>query len=87
MDSVKNAVLKMQLFLKTDECPDIQKDIDTQVSKQAKRLLDNIRFGMEKKIDFSTIQTILTLKDMLYMCNQDVNLIKTLLRVNLNKFC
>lgn len=77
----------MQLFLKTDECPDIEKDIDTQVSKQAKRLLDNIRFGMQKKIDFSAIQTILTLKDMLYMCNQDVNLIKTLLRVNLNKFC
>lgn len=54
-----------QLFLKTNNCPDIFEDIDKRIVKEASKLLDNIRFGMDKKVNLHKAHQIIDLKNIL----------------------
>ena len=80
------------LFHQTNNCPDIFEDMDKQISKQSSKLLDNIRFGMKKNVDYEKVQNIINLRNILTSkinCsnnfpNYDVSFLISLIRQN---FC
>jgi len=72
---------------------DLLEEIDTAIYKIAQVLLDNIRFGFNKKVDYDSWDDLVTYKSILtdimycadFMCNVNVNTVVSKIKTLINK--